>query len=383
MSARVLFRRSRYLVSYWAGDRLLFENYATGSRAAAAPEVLALLHSFSRWRSADSVLRELRHLDRASLRRAIRSLERYSFLRRSTSAEPRLERALRGWSTWLPAAGWFHLSTKDIAYRDPEDFERHLKDKAQNQPPPAKRKRYRDARQFALPPPIADGDFPKVLLERRTWRQFSPRPVPLPALSTVLHLTWGIQRWIDVPGVERVPLKTSPSGGARHPIEAYVLARRVEGLPRGLFHYAADAHKLELLKSGATRRHVRAYLPQQWWYADAAALLIMTAVFSREQWRYETPRAYRAVLIEAGHLCQTFYLVATWLGLAPFCTLALADSLIERDLGIDGIGESVLYIAGVGTRPAGVDWAPFPNRRRASSSAGRAASASLQKRRNC
>ena len=57
------------------------------------------------------------------------------------------------------------------------------------------------------------------------------------------------------------------------------------------------------------------------------------------------------VLLDAGHLCQTFCLVATWLGLAPFCTAALKDTVIETDLGIDGIGESILYIAGVGPQP--------------------------------
>ena len=64
--------------------------------------------------------------------------------------------------------------------------------------------------------------------------------------------------------------------------------------------------------------------------------------------KYHHPRAYRVVLLDAGHLCQTFCLVATWLGLAPFCTAALKDTQIEKDLGIDGIRESVLYVAGVG-----------------------------------
>jgi hypothetical protein len=65
-------------------------------------------------------------------------------------------------------------------------------------------------------------------------------------------------------------------------------------------------------------------------------------------WKYNYARAYRVVLLDAGHLCQTFCLVATWLGLAPFCTAALKDTLIEEDLGIDGISESALYVAGVG-----------------------------------
>jgi SagB-type dehydrogenase family enzyme len=74
-------------------------------------------------------------------------------------------------------------------------------------------------------------------------------------------------------------------------------------------------------------------------------------VFGRTRWKYDYARAYRAVLIEAGHLCQTFCLTATWLGVAPFCTMAFADSKIEKVLGLDGIQESMLYVAGAGLRP--------------------------------
>jgi len=88
-------------------------------------------------------------------------------------------------------------------------------------------------------------------------------------------------------------------------------------------------------------------------------IVFESAVFPRVQWRYAFPRAYRTVLAEAGHHCQTFCLVATWLGLAPFCTMALADSRIEQDLQIDGVTESVLYAAGAGPRPPGSTWAPW------------------------
>jgi SagB-type dehydrogenase family enzyme len=84
--------------------------------------------------------------------------------------------------------------------------------------------------------------------------------------------------------------------------------------------------------------------------------VFLTAVFPRARWKYRFPRAYRTVLIEAGHFCQTFCLVATSLGLAPFCTMALAESRIEKALGLDGVNEGVIYAAGVGKRPAGMDW---------------------------
>jgi SagB-type dehydrogenase family enzyme len=133
--------------------------------------------------------------------------------------------------------------------------------------------------------------------------------------------------------------------------------RRVEATPPGLYYYDPEKHRLERLSRGGASR-IRSYLPGQPWYREASVLVLMTAVFARTQWLYPNPRSYRAVLLEAGHLCQTFCLAATWLGLAPFETAALADSLIEKDLGIDGVRESVLYAAGVGPRPKGISWAP-------------------------
>jgi SagB-type dehydrogenase family enzyme len=123
----------------------------------------------------------------------------------------------------------------------------------------------------------------------------------------------------------------------------------VKGLTSGIYHYRADRHELERL-SGVVRNLVE-YLPTQTWFNGAAALVLMTAVFPRVQWKYSFPRAYRVVLADAGHVCQNFCLTATWLGLAPFCSMALADSRIEKDLGIDGVTESVVYAAGVGARP--------------------------------
>jgi hypothetical protein len=62
-------------------------------------------------------------------------------------------------------------------------------------------------------------------------------------------------------------------------------------------------------------------------------------------------------------VCQTFCLVATWLGLAPFCTMAMDDERVERDLGIDGTREILLYAAGVGSKPSDGRWVQWPGHR--------------------
>jgi SagB-type dehydrogenase family enzyme len=225
---------------------------------------------------------------------------------------------------------------------------------------PAPVKRYLRAPVIRLPRPVIDDPVARVALERRTWRRFSGRKLPLAALSTLLGLTAGVQKWVEVPVYGKVPLKTSPSGGARHPIELYVVAWGVDGVAPGLYHYAADTHVLERLRAGVRPRQVAKYLPLSGYFARAAFLVLFTAVFERQLWRYPYARAYRAALIETGHMAQTFCLTATSMGLAPFCLMGLADSAIERDLGIDGITESVLYAAGAGCRPRGSQWAPLP-----------------------
>jgi nitroreductase len=53
-------------------------------------------------------------------------------------------------------------------------------------------------------------------------------------------------------------------------------------------------------------------------------------------------------LLDAGHLSQSFLLVATALGLGAFCIGIVRDNLIEKELNLDGISETVLFVVGVG-----------------------------------
>jgi SagB-type dehydrogenase family enzyme len=277
-------------------------------------------------------------------------------------ARKRARASPSSWGTWHPLASGFHFGTKDIAWADAEESEAIAASdtaRARIAPPPTPFKPVR-GRGVPLPSPVPNDAFTKVLLERRTWRGFGKTAVPLSKLGTLLRLTFGVQMEGRTAAGTHVVFKTSPSGGARHPIEAYVLALRVSGLPRGLYHFGPDTGRLHQVRRGASPAQLVEYLSGQWWFADAAALVLMTAVLPRVRWRYPHPRAYRSVLLGAGHLCQTFCLVATWLKLAPFCTQALADSRIEGDLGIDGVDEVVIYAAGVGSRPRDGRWVQWP-----------------------
>jgi SagB-type dehydrogenase family enzyme len=344
--------RAAPLVLYWQDGELVFENYALRTRMSADPLVCSILHCCGEWRSLPEIAALLNEYRTSSIRKTLHQLCDNGVLERSDrKRDPRVV-AMESSADWNPAAGFFHFSTKDTEFASDQwgAFQK-LKRRAKHDPMPLPLKKYPRAPRMKLPAVPASGEFPFVLKSRRTWRKFGPEAVPLEALSLILQLTFGIQGWIDVPGLARVAMKTSPSGGDLHPIEAYVLVQRVKDLKSGLYHYNAARHELEWLRKGIARRTLEVNLGSQWWFARGAFLVLMTAVFGRTQWKYKFPRAYRSILLEAGHLCQTFCLTATWLELAPFCTIAQTDTKWEKWLGIDGVRESVLYVAGAGSRP--------------------------------
>lgn len=65
------------------------------------------------------------------------------------------------------------------------------------------------------------------------------------------------------------------------------------------------------------------------------------------------------MLLDAGHLAQTFALVAAELGLGAFVTAAINEVDMERALGLDGMAEGPLAVLGLGPRAARMDKGEF------------------------
>src|SRR3982074_1430677 len=111
-----LLRRAPSLVSYWKDDRLVFDNSATCSRISAHPLTSQILQFFDRWRSVDALTASLGEYNPTSVRAAVVELARHSLLIRSDRPGEARAAALASSSSWNPAAGFFHLSTKDVPY---------------------------------------------------------------------------------------------------------------------------------------------------------------------------------------------------------------------------------------------------------------------------
>ncbi len=98
-----------------------------------------------------------------------------------------------------------------------------------------------------------------------------------------------------------------------------------EGLPQGFYHYDAAAHALVPIKVLANE--VKALLMAA---ADAMGvaaapqvLITIAARFGRVSWKYSSI-AYSLILKDTGVLTQTFYLMATEMGLGG-CAIGIAN----------------------------------------------------------
>jgi SagB-type dehydrogenase family enzyme len=349
MHGAMRLRSARSQSLYWDEGDLRIVSYLTRRTFSANPIVLEIIRFFFVPRTIREALVEFNSYTADSVGEAIIMLIEGRLLLEDDSPEWARDELLDStWKPWLPE-GTFHFLTKDAPYVKGDWTIEQIMRTIPDTPSPPQFKSIEGAELVSLPVRNQETDsFYATLFGRRTHRTFSSADVGLESISSLLQTTWGVQAYVESTYFGCLPLKTSPSAGARNPIEVYLMALRVQGLDTGLYHYHARDHVLERISRDVTPALARAYCADQPFVANSAALFIMTGVFARTMWKYPNPRAYRVVLLDAGHLGQTFCLTATRMGLAPFSTAALKDTLIEQDLGIDGISESVLYVTGVG-----------------------------------
>jgi putative peptide maturation dehydrogenase len=210
--------------------------------------------------------------------------------------------------------------------------------------------------QVELPLVEQSGRLFGALNERRTTRAFDrDAAVTVDELATLLYEVFGCKGYVPLSPEIAALKKTSPSGGSLHSIEAYVLVRNVAELGAGLYHYRTERHALELLEpldpTDAAELAAR-FTSGQAYFAGAGALFILAARFYRSFWKYRRHRrAYGVLLMDAGHLSQTLYLVCAELGLGAFVTAAVNGADIEERLGLEPFVEGVLAVCGCG-KPA-------------------------------
>lgn len=211
-----------------------------------------------------------------------------------------------------------------------------------------------DAPTVRLPGPSHDSgtSVEKALSERRSVRSYSGQPL---TLAEVSRLLWAAQGVTDGRG-----LRTAPSAGALYPLEVYVAAGDVRGLPAGVYRYKPGPHALERVKEGDARAGLAREALGQESIRTGAIDIVIAGVYERATGKYGArlhdertgssyPAGVRYVHMEAGHASQNVYLQAESLGLGTVAIGALSDGDVRQIMGMMD-DERPLYIMPVGRK---------------------------------
>lgn len=343
-------RRSPHIVMYFRRGRLVVENYITRRSFQIDLDTLTLLRYFSTWRTASQTLQALGEYTRESIFHSIQNLKDCGLLITKGSDQDKLEARFGKEWLWPTASRYYHFSTKiDDPHNTSEEIEQYYSRYLKGTRQPPIYKSYPGRRKIRLLKGSGtEAPFFGTLRRRQTTREFSGKPISFNEMSKLVYHSWGRISSYKTREFGELLHKTSPSAGARHPIETYAIVNNIEGIGPGIYHYSVRDHSLELLKAGDFRDRCVALTAGHSWTRNASVLFVMTAVVERTAWKYRAPRVYRAFLLDAGHLSQSFLLIATALKLGAFCIGIVRDTLIEEELNLDGISETVLFVVGVG-----------------------------------
>lgn len=265
---------------------------------------------------------------------------------------------------WDELSKIFHIGTKNIPCSHvPENTDEwasiyldHCTETLATPPPLARTATNNDENSIIhLPIPL---ELPKhslqhILFTRKTCRTFTGESISLHTIGTILYLCLGYLKerlhTIDEAIAEGLEARrSSPSGGGLNACEGFLYAQNIEGLKPGIYAYNAAEHTLSFVNPHLNQT-LGCVLSGQHFINDLPAGLFITCRFDKLWWKYGHSRAYRMAYVEAGHISQTFQLVATALGLNTWLTGALTDHQVESLLGIEENNpEQTIFFVGCG-----------------------------------
>ncbi len=191
-----------------------------------------------------------------------------------------------------------------------------------------------------LSKPVYDGkvSVEMAVKERRTIRDFQPKPLALDQLS---QLFWSAQGITD----EKRGFRAAPSAGALYPLDLYAVVGEggVEGLEHGVYHYQPANHSVQLVRKGDRRKEVASASLWQMWVARAPVIFVITSEYERITRKYGK-RGIRYAQIEVGHVGQNIFLQSGALGLGAGIVGAFRDEALAKAIGAPKTHEPLLVM---------------------------------------
>ncbi len=336
------FRSSRSLIIAQHDDQLLAFNYLTKDEFIVSDTALKYISHLGNWKSLAELKLIFPNEAPSTISETIFALaEVNAIIEKGSSFDENEIEIDRNWG-WSTPAALLHFSTVDNNFMTIEEKNEQQRQKIKTNPSPELLQLHsKHDNTISLPIPDLNVGILSTMARRRTNRDCKINSISLAVLTECLFSGLGVTGETDG-AAGKLPLSMTPSGGARNPYEAFVFARRVDGLKPGFYHYSAQQNSLKRTSSKMLPSPSSLMAGQEW-TDDMPCIIFLCAMFERSMWKYDDNNAYRVVLIEAGHIGQNIMLVATQHGLSACPSAALYHSKIHEHLDIHDSTHSVIY----------------------------------------
>jgi SagB-type dehydrogenase family enzyme len=198
---------------------------------------------------------------------------------------------------------------------------------------------------------------PDAMLDQVLARQVPDKeqnePMDLKTVSRILALSYGVTLADRARGIL---FRSVPSAGGLYPCQLYLSIQKMPGIDTGLYY--CDTVQGLLCKINSRPLDLRKTLPGR---ARAGAYLVITGVFYHSAWKYRD-RAFRYLLLDAGHLAESVMLAARAEGIGARAGYDFDDQQLLKGLDLDVSREvplACLFLGSGNAREDVPDTQPF------------------------
>lgn len=182
-----------------------------------------------------------------------------------------------------------------------------------------------------------------AILKRKTERDFSGKPIDVKTLGVLLFWSAGLIHQSSKESEEKFR-RPYPSGGARYPVEIYMVVFNGQDIENGAYHYNFKNHLLEKL-FWASAGNIKNALPYD--FSKKSAALILLSFAGERVFKKYGSLGYKLGLLEGGHIGQNIYLVGAALGLWVLALGGMDYDVVSKELDLGG-EENVFYQIALG-----------------------------------
>ncbi|MDY6905933.1 MAG: SagB/ThcOx family dehydrogenase [Thermodesulfobacteriota bacterium] len=172
-------------------------------------------------------------------------------------------------------------------------------------------------------------------------------------LARIFAVACGLTAKARHPGGD-IYFRSAPSAGALYPNEVYLAWPGSERLASGIYHYSAHRGGFTPLRDRHGYNALRpAFVPQP---DQCSAVFVVSGIFFRSAWKYRE-RAYRYLLLDAGHLLENLRLSIAAAGFAGGLAFDFDDTAVNQWLCLDAAREVALGAIVLADGPSEADGA--------------------------